>query len=44
MREWIVLGSFAAGVLVLGIYPKPLIALMDGAVQQLVQSLMLAKA
>jgi NADH-quinone oxidoreductase subunit M len=44
MREWIVLGAFAAGVLALGIYPKPLIALMDGAVQQLVQSLMLAKA
>jgi NADH-quinone oxidoreductase subunit M len=44
MREWIVLGAFAAGVLILGIYPKPLITLMDGAVQQLVQSLMLAKA
>ena len=24
MREWIVLGAFAAGVLALGIYPKPL--------------------
>jgi NADH-quinone oxidoreductase subunit M len=44
LREWIVLGAFAAGVLILGIYPKPLITLMDGAVQQLVQSLMLAKA
>ena len=38
------LGAFAAGVLALGIYPKPLIDLMDGAVQQIVQNLMLAKA
>jgi len=44
LREWIVLGAFAAGVLAVGIYPRPLIALMDGAVTQLVQSLMLAKA
>jgi NADH-quinone oxidoreductase subunit M len=44
IREWIVLGSFAAGVLAIGIYPKPLISLMDGAVQQIVQNLMLAKA
>jgi len=44
IREWIVLGGFAAGVLAIGIYPKPLVTLMDGAVQQLVQSLMLAKA
>ena len=43
-REWIVLGVFAAGVLALGIYPKPLVTLMDGAVQQIVQNLMLAKA
>ncbi len=44
IREWIVLGTFAAGVLILGIYPKPLVTLMDGAVQQIVQNLMLAKA
>jgi NADH-quinone oxidoreductase subunit M len=44
IREWIVLGTFAAGVLALGIYPKPLVTLMDGAVQQIVQNLMLAKA
>jgi NADH-quinone oxidoreductase subunit M len=44
VREWIVLGAFAAGVLAVGIYPRPLIALMDGAVQQIVQNLMLAKA
>jgi len=44
LREWIVLGSFAAGVLAVGIYPKPLVTLMDGAVHQIVQSLLLAKA
>jgi NADH-quinone oxidoreductase subunit M len=44
IREWIVLGTFAAGVLAIGIYPKPLVSLMDGAVQAIVQNLMLAKA
>jgi NADH-quinone oxidoreductase subunit M len=44
MREWIVLGAFAAGVLAIGIYPKPLVSLMDGAVREIVQNLMLAKA
>ncbi|HKE46437.1 MAG TPA: NADH-quinone oxidoreductase subunit M [Rhodanobacteraceae bacterium] len=44
VREWIVLGTFAAGVLFVGIYPKPLVSLMDGAVQQIVQNLVLAKA
>ena len=44
MREWIVLGAFAAGVLAIGIYPKPLVTLMDGAVREIVQNLMLAKA
>jgi NADH-quinone oxidoreductase subunit M len=43
MREWIVLGSFAAGVLAVGVYPKPLTDLMEPAVQQLVQQLSLAK-
>ena len=42
-REWIVLGTFAAGVLAIGIYPKPLVDLMDGAVQGIVQNLMLSK-
>jgi len=42
-REWIVLGAFAAGVLAVGVYPKPLIDLMEPAVQQLVQQLALAK-
>jgi NADH-quinone oxidoreductase subunit M len=44
IREWIVLGTFAAGVLAIGIYPKPLVTLMDGAVREIVQNLMLAKA
>jgi NADH-quinone oxidoreductase subunit M len=43
LREWIVLGTFAAGVLAIGIYPKPLVSLMDGAVREIVQNLMLAK-
>jgi NADH-quinone oxidoreductase subunit M len=43
LREWIVLGTFAAGVLAIGIYPKPLTDLMDGAVQGIVQNLMLSK-
>jgi NADH-quinone oxidoreductase subunit M len=44
IREWIVLGTFAACVLAIGIYPKPLVTLMDGAVREIVQNLMLAKA
>jgi NADH-quinone oxidoreductase subunit M len=43
IREWIVLGTFAAGVLAIGIYPKPLTDLMDGAVRDIVQNLMLSK-
>ena len=42
-REWIVLGSFAAAVLAIGIYPKPLTDLMQPAVQQIVQQLHMAK-
>ncbi len=42
-REWIVLGSFAAGVLALGVWPQPLVNLLDGAVRDLIQTLMLAK-
>jgi NADH-quinone oxidoreductase subunit M len=44
MREWIVLGAFAAGVLLVGVYPKPLTDLMEPAVLQLVQQLGLTKA
>ena len=43
-REWIVLGSFAAAVLALGVYPKPLTDLMDSSVLQIVNALMLSKA
>jgi NADH-quinone oxidoreductase subunit M len=43
IREWIVLGTFAAGVLAIGIYPKPLVDLMDGAVRDIVQNLMLSR-
>ena len=43
-REWIVLGSFAAAVLAIGIYPKPLTDLMDSSVLQIVNALMLSKA
>ena len=42
-REWIVLGSFALAVIALGVYPKPLIDLMEPAVLQLVQQIGLAK-
>ncbi len=42
-REWIVLGAFAAAVLLVGIYPKPLTDLMETSVQQIVGRLLLAK-
>src|SRR3546814_8111524 len=32
MREWIVLGVFAAGVLLIGIWPKPLTDLMEPSI------------
>src|SRR3546814_18728742 len=34
-REWIVLGVFAAGVLLIGIWPKPLTDLMEPSIAQL---------
>ncbi len=43
-REWIVLGSFAAAVLLVGIYPKPLTDLMETSVQQIVTALLVSKA
>ena len=43
-REWIVLGSFAAAVLLVGIYPKPLTDLMETSVQQIVSALLVSKA
>ena len=33
-REWIVLGAFAAGVLLIGIWPKPLTDLMEPSIAQ----------
>jgi len=34
-REWIVMGVFAIGTLVLGVYPKPLTELMEPSIAQL---------
>ncbi|MGY1409675.1 MULTISPECIES: NADH-quinone oxidoreductase subunit M [unclassified Luteimonas] len=34
-REWIVLGTFAFGTLLIGVWPKPLIDLMDPAIAEL---------
>ncbi|WP_430389513.1 NADH-quinone oxidoreductase subunit M [Dyella sp. 20L07] len=42
-RELFVLGAFAAAVLVLGIWPQPLIHLMDASVTQLVTQLAIHK-
>jgi len=42
-REWIVLGSFAAAVLLVGIYPRPLTDLMETSVQQIVTALLVSK-
>ena len=42
-REWIVLGAFAAGVLLIGIWPKPLTDLMEPSIAQLVGQLAATK-
>ena len=42
-REWIVLGVFAAGTLLLGVYPKPLTDLMEPAIAQLASQLAISK-
>jgi NADH-quinone oxidoreductase subunit M len=42
-RETIVLASFAAAVLLFGLWPHPLTSLMDASIAQLVQHLTLAK-
>jgi NADH-quinone oxidoreductase subunit M len=34
-REWLVLGAFAAGVLLIGVWPKPLTDLMEPSIAQL---------
>jgi len=43
LREWIVLGTFAAGVIALGVYPKPLTDLMEPAIAQLASQLAASK-
>ena len=42
-REALVLGAFAAGVLLIGVYPKPLTDLMDASIAQLAQQLLASK-
>ena len=43
MREWIVLGVFASGVLMIGLWPKPLTDLMEPSIAQLVDQLHVRK-
>ncbi|MFC3715709.1 NADH-quinone oxidoreductase subunit M [Luteimonas soli] len=43
IREWIVLGVFAAGVLLIGIWPKPLTDLMEPSIAQLAAQLAASK-
>jgi NADH-quinone oxidoreductase subunit M len=43
VREFIVLGALAIGVLLLGAWPAPLLESMQGTVQHLVQQVMLSK-
>jgi NADH-quinone oxidoreductase subunit M len=42
-REWIVLTAFAAGTLLIGVYPKPLTDLMEPAIAQLASQLAISK-
>ena len=42
-REWIVLGVFAVGVLLIGIWPKPLTDLMEPSIAQLAAQLAASK-
>ncbi|MCD7098694.1 NADH-quinone oxidoreductase subunit M [Stenotrophomonas sp. MMGLT7] len=42
-REWLVLGVFAIGVLVLGFYPKPLTDLMEPSIAKLVSQIAVSK-
>jgi len=43
VREWIVLGVFAAGVLLIGLWPKPLTDLMEPSIAQLAGQLAATK-
>jgi NADH-quinone oxidoreductase subunit M len=42
-REALVLGVFALFVLALGVWPAPLVALMDGSIASLVQHILASK-
>lgn len=42
-NEWVVLSVFAIGVLLLGVYPKPLTSLMDHSIAHLVEQLSLSR-
>jgi NADH-quinone oxidoreductase subunit M len=42
-REWIVLGVFAAGVLLVGVWPKPLTDLLEPSIAQLASQLAATK-
>ena len=42
-REWIVLGVFAIGTLLLGVWPKPLTDLMEPSIAQLASQLAATK-
>ncbi|KAF1697959.1 NADH-quinone oxidoreductase subunit M [Pseudoxanthomonas jiangsuensis] len=42
-REWLVLGVFAAGTLLLGVWPKPLTDLMEPAIAQLATQIATSK-
>lgn len=42
-REWIVLGTFAAGVLLVGLWPRPLTDLMEPSIAQLAGQLAASK-
>jgi NADH-quinone oxidoreductase subunit M len=42
-REWIVLGVFAAGVLVIGLWPKPLTDMMEPSIAHLAGQLAATK-
>jgi NADH-quinone oxidoreductase subunit M len=43
MREWIVLGTFAVGVLWIGLWPKPLTDLLEPSIAHLASQLAATK-
>jgi len=42
-REWIVLGTFAVGTVLIGVWPRPLIELMDPAIAELARHIAASK-